>query len=469
MTLEIFLALPVLAALAAFFMQGQNSRRFATAVAAVQTLIGLGLATAGNIENLSTKIAWIPALGLNWSLGLDGANVLLVVLTPLLTTLAMLTLSAELEKSGSYPAHLLLLNAMLCGVFLAQNLGLFYIFFEAMLIPALFIVVGWSKRDGQKTALKFLMFTLAGSLPMLLGVLILAFGGSGSSLEFEALNNVPADRQLFLFFPFLLAFAVKMPLVPFHGWLGPLYKNAPASSMVLIAAFMSKAGTYGLLKVGLEVFPKALSETHGYIIALAVLTVIYGALSALGSNSIKETLAFSSLSHIAMIALGIASLTAAGAAGAGLQMAGHSIATGGLFLAVAMLERRELPDELRRFGGLAKMAPKMTVMFLFLVLAALGQPGMGSFPGELLILTGLYSVSPQAALAATLGIMLAAAYLLRWYQVIFTGESGTIRKPRDLDRVERLVLLVPICLTLLMGLAPSLFLEPIQAWLGGVL
>lgn len=156
-------------------------------------------------------------------------------------------------------------------------------------------------------------------------------------------------------------------------------------------------------------------------------------------------------------------------AGAGLQMAGHAIATGGLFLAVALLERRELPDELRRFGGLARMSPRMATMFLFLVLAALGQPGLGSFPGELLILTGLYSVSPQAALAATLGIVLAAAYMLRWYQVIFTGEPGTIRKPRDLDLTEQLVLFVPIALTVLMGIAPSLFLESVQSWLEGVI
>ena len=471
MLLNLFLVLPIISALAAYLMREKGAKLFSCFVALTQFLIGLNLTcNSDDPSRLFYFSEWIPEFGLNWSLGIDGGNVLLVLLTPLITLLALMVVKKETPNLSSYVASLLLLNGFLSGLFLAQNLGLFYIFFEAMLLPVLILVAGWSHTDGPKTALRFLLFTLLGSLPMLLGVLVLAFSGvGGGSLEFSQLGNISEDRQLYLFFPFLLAFLVKMPIVPFHGWLPTLYRNAPAPVVVVVAAVMSKAGTYGLLKIGLTVFPEALREMSGLLAILAVSTILYGAFAALGATSIRDVLAYSSLSHIAMICFGITSLTLVGTSGAGLQMAGHAVATGGMFLLVSLMENRGLPDKLRRYGGLAKEAPKLAALALFLVLASLGQPGLGSFPGELMVLTGTWKFHSFLTILAGLGIVFAAAYLLRWYQTIFTGELGTYRVPNDLTGEETALLCVPIALSLMIGFAPAVFLTPLQAWLEGVM
>ncbi|MFA5504677.1 MAG: NADH-quinone oxidoreductase subunit M [Vulcanimicrobiota bacterium] len=471
MMVSLLVGLPVVCGLAAYLMKEVGSRGFALLVMAIQMGIAVSLMEGAEAARRVHQV-WIPELGLNWSLALDGANVLLVLLTPLLCFLAVLAAPRELENPAGLAGGILLLNGFLSGLFLAQNLGLFYLFFEAMLLPTLMLVSAYARKEGPETALKFLMFTLVGSLPMLLGVLILAYSPdvAAPNLDFESLQGkVPVHRQIYLFFPFLLAFLVKMPMVPFHGWLPSLYRNSPACVTVIIAGLMSKAGTYGLMKVGLLVFPGALNQLGPSLGILAVITIIYGALSALGSDSLREILAYSSLSHLGMIAFGLTSSTANGIAGATLQMAAHAVATGGLFLVVALLERRHMPDRMRRFGGLAEFMPRLAALALFLTLASLGQPGLGSFPGELMILTGTWPAQTLLTVLATLGIVLAAAYLLRWYQRVFTGPIGTYREPQDLDSLETFVLLVPITVTLLIGFCPALFLTPIQTWLEGVL
>lgn len=473
MNLETLLFLPLAAAAAMFFMEGLGARTFGVVLCLLQMVVGLSLAgSGGDLSELSTFHSWFPQIGLNWSLGLDGANIWLVTLTPLITGLALLTIPDRTERVALYGANMMLLNGLLTGLFLAQNLGLFYIFFEAMLIPAVVLVAGWSRQEGRETAFRFLMFTLVGSLPMLLGVLMLAFNkamaGGTPSLEFLDLRGLPAESQMSWFVLFLLAFMVKMPIAPLHGWLPPLYRNAPAPVVALIAAMMGKAGSYGLFKIGLTIFPEAMIKYLPMVGSLVVFSLLYGAFSALGSESVREVLAFSSLSHMAMIALGVVTFTATGAAGSGLQMAGHALATGGLFLVVALMEKRDMPDDLKHFGGLAKSAPRLAALALFLSLASLGQPGLGSFPGELLILTGVYDNFPVIAVVSSLGIVLAAAYMLRWYQAIFTGEPGPHSLSPDLRGREMALLLVPITLSLVMGFAPSIFLQPIQKWLMGV-
>lgn len=470
MMLNLLIGLPVLCGAACYLMKERGARGFAVLVTLVQFCLGLVVAT-GPLESRVFEEAWIPSFGLNWALGLDGANTLLVLLTPLLCLLALLASDKDLPNSSGLAAGILLLDGFLVGLFLSQNLGLFYLFFEAMLLPTLMLVASFARKDGPETAMRFLLFTLVGSLPMLLGVLNLMFSPElpFDNLDFATLSgSMPVNRQVYLFFPFLLAFLVKMPLVPFHGWLPSLYKNSPACVTAVVAGLMGKAGTYGLLKLGLTVFPKAFEQLSASLAIMAVITVIYGALAALGSDSLREILAYSSLSHIAMIALGLTSGTLNGVAGATLQMAGHAIATGGLFLVVALMEKRHLPDRMRRFGGLAQFTPKLAALSLFLCLASLGQPGLGSFPGELMILTGSWPTYPTLTILATLGIVLAAAYLLRWYQTIFTGPTGTYRIPLDLTVEESFLLTVPIALSLVLGFCPSLFLSQIQLWLGGL-
>jgi NADH-quinone oxidoreductase subunit M len=469
--INLFIGLPILCGGAAYLMKSRGARSFAILVTVVQFCLGLVMASGSETSRQFHQV-WVSELGLNWSLGMDGGNMLLVLLTPLICMLGLMASGKQIPNGSGLAAGVLLLDGFLSGLFLAQNLGLFYLFFEAMLLPALMLVACYARKDGPETALRFLMFTLVGSLPMLLGVLILAFSPdlSATSLDFQDLaGQVPANRQVYLFFPFLLAFLVKMPLVPFHGWLPSLYRNSPACVTAIIAALMSKAGTYGLLKVGFTVFPGAMAQLGPSLAIMAVVTVIYGALSALGSDSLREALAYSSLSHIAMIAFGLTSGSFNGVAGATLQMAGHAVATGGLFLVLALMEKRHLPDRMRRFGGLSQFAPKLAALTLFLVLASLGQPGLGSFPGELMILTGCWPSFPTLTILATLGIVLAAAYLLRWYQTVFTGPVGTYREPADLEVDESFLLTVPVVLSLLIGFCPSIFLTHIQPWLEGVL
>lgn len=469
MLLSLVLAIPIFSGLAAYLMRQGGAKGFAALIAAIQTVLAVYLGLTSFPQGMTHIVEWLPQFGLHWSLGLDGANFLLVLLTPIITWLAILATPDDTPNLSAYVASLLLLDGFLSGLFLSQNLGLFYIFFEAMLLPALILIAGWSKVDAGKTAIKFLLYTMVGSLPMLLSILVLFFTGvGGDSLEFSQLA-LADEKQIFLFYPFLLAFLVKMPIFPLHGWLPTLYKNAPPTVTAVIAALMSKAGTYGLFKVGLVVFPQAFAEVSASLAVLAVASIIYGALTALGSDSVREVLAYSSLSHIAMIAFGMTSLTVGGNAGASLQMAAHAVATGGLFLVVAVMERRHLPDQLRRFGGLAKHCPRLAVLALFLTLASLGQPGLGSFPAELFILAGTWVRFSVLTVVAASAIVLAAAYLLRWYQKLFTGPEGTYRKPEDLDSLESFILTVPIALSLMMGFFPSWFMVPVRLWLEGKL
>ena len=227
MLLNLVLAVPIFSGLAAYLMRQSGAKSFAALIASVQTLLAIYLGFTGYPQGISYSVEWLPQFGLYWSLGLDGANFLLVLLTPVITWLAILATPDDTPKLASYVASLLLLDGFLSGLFLSQNLGLFYIFFEAMLLPALVLIAGWSKVDAGKTALKFLIYTMVGSLPMLLAVLVLFFTGvGGESLEFSQMTLDP-DKQIFLFYPFLLAFLVKMPIFPLHGWLPTLYKNAP--------------------------------------------------------------------------------------------------------------------------------------------------------------------------------------------------------------------------------------------------
>lgn len=466
MILNLFLGLPILLGLVTYLLNDRLARGFGMLVTLIQIMLATVLVGTAHPESPHVFIPWIEMLGIHWSLALDGANFLLVFLTPVISLLAIAAVGQHVEKKASFVASLLLLNGCLSGLFLAQNLGLFYLFYEAMLIPTLILVAGWARKDGPETAMRFLLFTLVGSLPMLLAVLGLGFSDIGGvSLEFSELGNVPADIQRYLFIPFLLAFLIKMPMVPFHGWLPSLYRNSPAAVTVIIAGLMGKAGTYGLFKVGLTVFPDALRELSALLTLLAVITIIYGAMAAMGADSVREVLGYSSLAHMGMIMVGLSSVSLTGLAGANLEMGGHAVATGGLFLIVALMENRQLSDDLQRFGGLSKLAPRLAATTLFLALASMGQPGLSSFPGELLILTGAWELQPVLTVLATLGIILAAAYLLRWYQLIFNGPVGSCKSLDDLTTAEMVIVSIPICLTVAIGIAPHLFIHQAQIWL----
>ena len=452
---------------AVFLMREKTARAFAALVAAAQFFQVLLLARQG--EAIAWQVEWLPQLGINLALALDGSNVLLLMLAPLLTCLALVFTGDSLPRQGEFSGLLLLMLTALQGLFLADNLGLFYFCFEVMLLPAILLTVRYGGPEGRPAALKFLLYTLAGSLPMLLGVMALATADNNptmrSDLNFAVLSGLPADQQFWLLLLFALAFIIKIPLVPFHGWLPDLYKACPPQVTAVIAGVMSKAGAFGFVKVGLLVFPHGMARISEGLAVLAVVTVVYGGWCALGSDSVKGTLAYSSLSHMGMIALGIAAMNPAGLAGVNLQMFAHGLATGGLFLVVALLVRRGVPDRIDRLGGIGQSAPRLSVAFLFLIMASLGLPGLCGFPGELLILTGLYERSVGMTLVATLGIVFAGWYLLRLYQAVMHGPYGTIEQVEEIRGSEWLALLPLVVLVIMVGLNPESWSEPFVLWL----
>lgn len=463
MILAALFALPILGALGCYAAGGRPARALAQVTALATLVLAIGLATSGQKPEL--LLQWLPAVGINLELRLDDLNVFMILLTPLLTALALAATPESLERPGEYCGHMLLMSGCLTGLFLAQNLGLFYIFWEAMLLPALLIAARWGGPEGRQAALKFLLYTLFGSLPMLLGLLFLSYQAGEPNLSFRVLQGALGEEtQRYIFFLFFLGFAVKVPMWPLHGWLPGLYGSLPAPTVAVVAGVMSKAGVYGFLKVCTVVAPAALAAFSTPLSILALITLLYGAVCALGAPTLRGILAFSSLSHLGMIMLGVFSLTPTGQAGALLQMLNHGICTGGLFLVLGALEDRQLPGELSQLGGLGQFMPRLSALFLFLVLASLGLPGLCSFAGEVTILIAVFRAQPARALWACVGIVLAAWYLLRMYQGAMSGPVRREISNCDAQPLELVALLPLIILCVWIGFFPGHWLEFARAF-----
>jgi len=463
MILVSLFALPILSALACYAAGGRAARAFGQVAAVITLLLAIVVTTSGQKPEL--LLQWLPSLGIHLELRVDDLNVFMLILTPLLTALALAATPDSLERPGEYCGHMLLMSGCLEGLFLAQNLGLFYIFWEAMLLPALLIAARWGGAQGRGAALKFLLYTLVGSLPMLLGLLFLSYQMGEPNLSFRALQGTLSDEtQRYLFLLFFLGFAVKVPLWPLHGWLPGLYGNLPAPTVAVVAGVMSKAGVYGFLKVCMLFLPAAMAAYSTPLSILAVLTLLYGAVCALGAPTLRGILAFSSLSHLGMIMLGVFSMNPTGQSGALLQMLNHGICTGGLFLVLGALEERQLPGELKDLGGLGEFMPRLSALFLFLALASLGLPGLCSFTGEVTILIGVFRAQPARALWACVGIVLAAWYMLRMYQGSMSGPVRRQISTVDAQPYEVAALLPLVILCVWIGLFPGHWLNFARAF-----
>ena len=456
--------LPLIGAALAWLMRDRQGMWFACGVAAADLV--LAALVVGSHQPLSLKVPWMPTIGLNLELRLGMQNALLLLLSPLLTLLALLATHPRTERLNEYSGHLLLLLSALQGLFLADNLALFYIFFELMLLPVLVLTARWGGDAGRRASLKFLLYTLAGSLPMLLGIIILAAQSSTPDLSFRELTGLSPDLQRSLFVFFLLAFLVKVPLFPLHGWLIDLYSTAPAPVVAVVAGAMSKAGLYGIVRVLGGLFPEPFAD-HGptTLAAVALFSLLYGGICALGAPTTRSILAFSSLSHLGLMVLAQVSGNQTALEASLLQMFSHGIATGGLFLVLAVLENRGMPVRLADLGGLAGPAPRLSALFLVLAMASLGCPGLAGFPGELMMLAGIWHVSPMQASLALISVVLAAWYLLRLYQGLMQGPAGLGLAPggrvpfSDLTSSERWALSPLAVLSFWVGLAPGFWLQ----------
>jgi len=412
----------------------------ALGVAGVNLLLALGLLLAYSQSNVSAtfagtflfteKLTWISSLGINYSLGVDGISVLLIVLTALLTPICILASFHIDTKVKNYMAFMLLLECGILGVFMATNLFLFYIFWELMLIPAYFLVGSWGGPRRVYAAFKFVIFTSVGSLIMLAGVIAIGYyhsGGAGYTLELSDLLNTKLDSgvQMWLLLAFAAAFAVKVPFVPFHSWLPDAYSEAPAPVTAMLAGAMSKTGAYGFLRFCLPLFPQAVQTLAPLFNTLAVIGILYCAVLALRQTDMKRLLGYSSISHLGVVMLGIFAFNVQGSEGAVLQMVNHGITTAALFLIAGFIEQRAGTRHISDFGGLAARVPVLATVMFIAVLSSLGLPGLNSFAGEFLAFLGAFRSSVVFGTLGTVVVVPAAWYLIRFFQGVMEGTRNT--------------------------------------------
>lgn len=375
---------------------------------------------------------WIPALGIHYRLGLDGISLLLVLLTTLLQPIILLSSWTTIrERVKGYVAAMLILETGILGAFLATDLFLFYVFWEVMLIPMYFIIGVWGGERRIYAAVKFVLFTLAGSLLMLVGILYLSFlhhaqfGTWSFAYEDMLRLEIPmgvgfwGSPQLLLFAAFALAFAIKVPVWPLHTWLPDAHVEAPTGGSVVLAGVLLKLGTYGLLRFNRPLFPEAWEAATPLFIVLAAVAIVYGALVAWAQKDIKKLVAYSSVSHMGFIILGLFAGTLVSTQGALLQMVNHGLSTGALFLLVGMVYERRHTRLIEDFGGLAAVMPVFTGAFLLATLSSIGLPGLNGFIGEFLILVGSFPRHPVAVVVAGTGIILGAVYMLSLVRRVF--------------------------------------------------
>ncbi len=418
------------------------------------------------------KAPWIPDYGMSYYLGIDGISLFLVLLTTFLTLISVLACWRDIqEKVKEFMICLLFLETGMIGVFVALDLFLFYVFWEVMLIPMYLLIGVWGNPKRRiYAAIKFFIYTMAGSVLMLVAILVLYFhhGTVTGKYTFDLLElyklPMPLDLQFWLFLAFGVAFAIKVPMFPFHTWLPDAHTEAPTVGSVLLAAVLLKMGTYGFLRFSIPLFPNASYQLIPLVAILAIIGIIYGALVCLVQKDLKRLIAFSSVSHLGFVMLGLFALNIQGIEGGILQMLNHGFSTGALFLLVGMIYERRHTRLIEDFGGLWKQMPIFAAFFMVVTLSSIGLPGLNGFVGEFLILVGTFKAEPVYAILAATGIILAAAYMLWMFQRVMFGE---LTKPenkvlKDLSPREVLVL---SCVTLFIfwiGLYPQTFLTRME-------
>ncbi|MCB8978482.1 MAG: NADH-quinone oxidoreductase subunit M [Ardenticatenaceae bacterium] len=413
------------------------------------------------------RFNWIEAWGIQYQMGVDGISILMILLTTFIMMLAIpSSWNAISSQVRQYYIFMLLLEAGMLGVFLAQDLFLFYIFWEFTLVPMYFLIGIWGGKNRVYAAIKFFLYTMAGSLLMLLGILYMGINtGTFSLPDLIAQRSAFADVQNWLFLGFAIAFAIKVPIFPFHSWLPDAHTEAPTAGSVILAGVLLKMGTYGFMRFNLPLFPEASVHFAPAIAVLAIIGIIYGAIVSFAQKDVKKLVAYSSISHLGFVMLGIFSLTNQGIQGAILQGVNHGISSGALFFIVGVLYEQRHTREIKEYGGVWKVMPVFSALTLIVTLSSMGLPGLNGFVGEFTILLGSMgaeSLGPNPWIYtafATTGVILAAVYLLWMFQRVFMGplDNPANEKLRDLNVGELAIMLSFLLFIIWIGVAPSSF------------
>lgn len=467
--LTALIALPILGAVAVVCMPYRRRleiRIVSLSIAAITLLLAVKLALSftgsGDFE-FQQAYPWIPALGISYRVGVDGVSLLMILLTAILTPLAIGSSWTEVSRRvKEFHALVLVLEAALIGTFAALDAFLFYVFWEVVLIPMYFIIGIWGSGNRIRSAIKFVIFTSLGSLIMLVGILYYSHAAGGTFDIIDWLAHPLAPKvQLWLFAAFAFAFAIKIPIVPLHTWLPDAHTDAPTAGSILLAGVLLKMGAYGLYRFAMPLFPAAVTIVTPYVLVLAVIGIIYGGLVALMQTDIKRLIAYSSVAHMGFVVLGLFALEYNAIQGAAMQMFNHGITTGALFMMAGMLYGRTGTRAIADYGGAARPMPLFATVFIVLAVASAGLPGLSTFVGEFLVLLGSFQTQTYYALAALFGVILAAAYLLWLVQRVFLGPvRGVIaRNPDDLSVREHLLAMPLIALIIVMGIWPKPWLD----------
>ena len=443
-----------------------------TLIAIISILLAIGFDKSDTSLQYVQSNAWIPTFNINYSVGIDGISLVLILLSTILVPIVVLATWHE-SDGGRWSAKvfyvlILILETLMIGVFAATDLFLFYVFFEAMLIPIYFLIGGYGSGNKSAAAVKFLLYSLFGGLLMLasiIGVYVISGNQIGATFDLAQLATLEIDNRTenFLFLGFFIAFAIKAPLWPFHTWLPDAAKAATPGTSVLLLGVLDKVGTYGMIRFCIQLFPDASKTFTPLIITLAVISIIYGAFMAIGQKDIKGLIAFTSISHFGFITMGIFAMTSQGMSGATLYMFNHGFSTAALFLVAGFMILRRKSSTIADFGGLQRVTPVMAWTFFIAGMSSLALPGLSSFVSEFLVLVGTFTRYPVAAVIATFGIVLAALYILIPVQRALHGPTTPGNENlTDLNIREKIAIAPVIAVIVVLGFYPSPLLKIIN-------
>ncbi|USQ80827.1 NADH-quinone oxidoreductase subunit M [Ornithinimicrobium faecis] len=476
--LTILLAVPALGALALVLMPRgfARSREFALGVSlvtlAIALFVGLEFIVGNGHVQLQETYSWIPQFGVSFALGVDGIALSMILLSVILVPICLIAAWDDVPSDGTrrqqgYVAWILLLEAMMIGVFAATDVFLFYVFFEAMLVPVYFLIGQYGGPERAAAATKFLLYSLLGGLIMLVAVIGLYVAGPGGSEGFLLENltglEIGGVTEKLLFLGFFIAFAIKAPMFPVHTWLPQAATEARPSTAVLLVGVLDKVGTFGMLRYCLQLFPEASKWATPLVLVLAVISIIYGALLAIGQKDMMRLIAFTSISHFGFIVLGIFAMTTISQTGSTLYMVNHGFTTAALFLIAGMLIARRGSRNIADYGGWQRVTPVIAGTLLVAGLSGLALPGLNAFVSEFMVIVGTFQRYPAAAVLGATGVILAALYILLWYQKIATGpKPENLSTTRDMTVREKFVVVPLIGALLVLGFYPKPVIDMLE-------